>query len=203
VVFTGFLVLVGAVGIGYAIKTLRAVEGQARSMRYQTTHLRNSVVQARKAANAANKSAEFSELATKVSECADVLLAGATVILDANQRLEGDAHVALRFTNFGRTRANNVQLDCRLMLPNVPDDPGPMLSPVVMGAGDSQDVGFGRFIEWLNRSTFDSFLRGEMKLRFKASVTFADVFGQSHSASFTGVFDVGSRKFRVEENEAS
>jgi hypothetical protein len=198
VIFTGLLVIVGGLAVGYAVKTLRAIERQALSMRYQTTHLRNSVIQARKAANAAKRSAEFAELATKASECADVLLDGVSVVVGASQQLDGQACVRFRFRNFGRTRANNTKFDCRLMLPNVPDDPGPMLIPVVMGAGDSQDVSFQRFIEWLNKPTFDAFLRGEIKLRFNANINFEDVFGQSHSASYAGIFDSRSRLFRVE-----
>jgi hypothetical protein len=57
VIFTGALVIVGAVGVRYAIKTLKAIERQALSMRRQTTHLRHSVVYARRSARAANKSA--------------------------------------------------------------------------------------------------------------------------------------------------
>lgn len=85
VIFTGLLVIVGGLAVGYAVKTLRAIERQALSMRYQTTHLRNSVIQARKAANAAKRSAEFAELATKASECADVLLDGVSVVVGASQ----------------------------------------------------------------------------------------------------------------------
>jgi len=114
VAFAGLLVGIGAYGVLMAKRTLKAIERQALSMRYQTTHLRNSVIQARRAANAAKKSAEFSELATKLAECADVLLLRVGIVLNPNtQRLDGDAHVSLEFKNFGRTE----QTTLRLLLP--------------------------------------------------------------------------------------
>jgi hypothetical protein len=42
VICTGLLVVVGAVGVHYAIKTLKAIQRQALSMRRQTTLLRQS-----------------------------------------------------------------------------------------------------------------------------------------------------------------
>jgi hypothetical protein len=58
VIFTGALVVVGGLGVFFAIKTLRTIERQARSMRYQTTHLKNAVVAAREQAKAAKTSAD-------------------------------------------------------------------------------------------------------------------------------------------------
>jgi hypothetical protein len=43
-------------------------------MRYQTTHLKNSVIQARKAANAAKRSADAYEETVRLTERADVLM---------------------------------------------------------------------------------------------------------------------------------
>jgi hypothetical protein len=58
VVFAGILVLIGAIGVCAAYKTLKAIERQALSMRRQTTHLRRSVIFARRSANAAKASAD-------------------------------------------------------------------------------------------------------------------------------------------------
>src|ERR1700690_1113584 len=56
--FAGGLVGVGAYGVWMAKRTLKVVERQAVSMRRQTTHLKNSVVQAREAAQAAKRSTD-------------------------------------------------------------------------------------------------------------------------------------------------
>ena len=56
--FAGALVGVGAYGVWMAKRTLKVVERQAVSMRRQTTHLKNSVVQAREAAQAAKRSTD-------------------------------------------------------------------------------------------------------------------------------------------------
>lgn len=204
VILTALLVVVGAVGIGYAIQTLRAVQRQAVSMRRQTTHLRNSVIQARRAANAARKSADFAEVATTLAERADVLLLRVGVVPNSRtQRLDGDAYVEMEFKNFGRTRANNNRFTVSLQLPDVPnDDAVPDNVAVIIGAGDTQIVGFHRFREWLTQETFDKFLRGETVLRFSAKVTYDDVFGGSHFAQFGGYFDHRAKMFRVQENEA-
>jgi hypothetical protein len=204
VIFTGLLVIVGGLAVGYAVKTLRAIERQALSMRRQTTHLRNSVIQARRAANAAKKSADFAELATKLAECADVLLLRVGIVLNPRtQRLDGDAHVELEFKNFGRTRADDTRFTVSLQLPDVPDDDAiPEKIAVIMGAGDTQIVGFHRFREWLTQETFDKFLRGEIVLRFSARAAYDDVFGESHSAQFSAYFDHRTRVFRVAENKA-
>jgi len=50
---TIYLVLIGIGGVLAAVFTLEVMSQQARSMRYQTTHLKNSVVQATEAAKAA------------------------------------------------------------------------------------------------------------------------------------------------------
>jgi hypothetical protein len=204
VVLTGLLVIVGGIGIGYAIQTLRAVQRQAVSMRRQTTHLRNSVIQARRAANAAKKSADFAEVATTLAERADVLLLRVSVVPSPRtQRFDGDAYVEMEFKNFGRTRANNNRFAVSLQLPDVPnDDAVPDNVAVIIGAGDTQIVGFHRFREWLTQETFDKFLRGEAILRFSAKVTYDDVFGKSHFAQFGGYFDHRVRMFRVQENDA-
>jgi hypothetical protein len=67
VIFTGALVIVGAVGIRYAIKTLKAIERQSVSMRRQTTHLRHSVVYARRSARAAKKSADAANVSADIA----------------------------------------------------------------------------------------------------------------------------------------
>jgi len=203
VVFTGLLVAIGAYGIYKAKQSLEVIERQAVSMRRQTTHLKNSVIQARRAANAARKSAEFAELATKVSERADILLDGVQIMLPPDNMFSGRSWVQLRFKNFGRTRANNVAFKCSLIIPGLPDGSAPALPEMVLGAGDSQNVPFQPFIEFLTEATFRDIANNAIKLRFEAIATYADVFGKQHKTRATGTMtDPVKRLFSIDENSA-
>ncbi len=200
VVFTGLLVVIGALGVGFAIKTLRAIERQALSMRRQTTHLKNSVVQARRAANAAKKSAEFAELATKASERADVLLDAAG--LSTGREMTPQSRVVLRFKNYGRTRANQVNFSLRVMIPETPDGKALSLPPTPMGAGDFQTVSFQMFTEWVTKDSFEKIPNGESVMRFAGTVSYRDMFDECHTTRCSGTFHPKVGAFMVDENNA-
>jgi hypothetical protein len=102
VIFTGALVIIGAMGVLYAVKTLRAIQRQALSMRRQTTHLRRSAIYARRSAIEAKRSADQNELATRLTQRADVLLKDFEVRPDSTERLMGrDTQIIMHFVNFG------------------------------------------------------------------------------------------------------
>jgi hypothetical protein len=111
------LVLVGIGATIAALCSLRVISRQAQSMRYQTTHLRDSVIEAKKAADAAKKSADTYEQTVRLTERADVLLDGISIVVPNPGFFNGDEWVVMKFKNFGRTRANNTQFVASVAIP--------------------------------------------------------------------------------------
>ena len=68
VIFTGCLVVIGGLGVFFALRTLKVIQRQALSTRRQTIHLRHSVAAARRNAKAAKISAEFMVRQVKLQE---------------------------------------------------------------------------------------------------------------------------------------
>lgn len=194
VVFTGLLVLVGSIGIRYALRTLKAVERQALSMRRQTTHLKI-------AANAARNSAEFAERATKASERADILLVAASI--SPLGPVTGDSQLKVRYKNFGRTRAKDVRFKIELLIEGLNLAKGNLQLPAMnMGAGQDQTITFQTFRECLALPLFKEIVGGERTLRFVASAVYEDVFGDSYTTMDIGVFDRQGLRFRIEQQIA-
>jgi hypothetical protein len=109
------LAAIGIIGIVVAICTLRIIQRQtshiarqAQNMRYQTTHLRNSVVQARKAANAALLGAQ----AVINSERPWLVV---DIVIDENK----PALYVVRVINKGRTPAEMQEGHCRFTVEKV------------------------------------------------------------------------------------
>jgi hypothetical protein len=169
-------------------------------MRRQTTHLKNSVVQARRAANAAKRSAEFAELAVKTSERADVLLDAAG--LSTGRDLSPQSRVQLIFKNYGRTRANDVRFDLRVTIPDTPDGSTLPLPPTPIGAGGRQTVTFQMFTEWVSKESFEGIRLGTIAMRFTGTVQYFDMFGERHITRCSGTFHHKAGAFMVDENTA-
>jgi hypothetical protein len=103
-------------------------------------------VQARNAVEEARRAARNAEDVVRLTERADILVDG--ISFHPGSRLDGgDSSVAIAFKNFGRTRANNVRFDVRLIIPDAPNEPT-VLGPMILAAGDSQTVAFQPFIEF-------------------------------------------------------
>ncbi|SRR5713226_169065 len=164
-----------------------------------------TVIQARAARESARIAQEAADEAKKVvrlTERADVLLEGVGIVLSASQIFDGDARVALRFKNFGRTRAVDVNFRTRMIIPSVPDSFGPPLPVMVLGASQEQSVSFEPFRECLTKATFEHVRKGSLTLRFESMVAYSDVFGASHTTRDVGVFDHSTMRFRIEEHTA-
>jgi hypothetical protein len=154
-------------------------------------------------ASAAKNSAATAEKALRLTERADVLLEGASMIYDPlTNKLDGNSRVALRFKNFGRTRANKVIIQADLIFPDdvqMTRGKAPPSPVIVLGAGGEQSVPFQKFRDALNKTTFEGIANGMIKLRFTASVTYEDVFGSAHSCLYTGTF-LPPDRFNIDEN---
>jgi len=164
-----------------------------------------TVKQARAASESARIAREAAEEAKKVvrlTERADVLLKGVGIVLAASQLFDGDARVAFRFKNFGRTRAVDVSFRTRMIIPGVPDSFGPPLPVMVLGANQEQTVSFEPFRNCLTKATFEHVANGSLTLRYESWVVYSDVFGSSYTTRDVGIFDHRTMTFRVEEHTA-
>lgn len=192
VIFTGLLVAIGAIGGGYAIKTLRAVERQAKATEDQ-------LIETQKAGEESGRSSVFARNAVMVSERADILLDAASIVTSSASGIIGpDARLKLQYKNFGRTRARDVRFKVWMEIPDV-NLPSAVqeLPRMVMGAGQDQTIAFQTFGECLTEITFKQIVQGKIELRFIALVTYEDVFGALYTTRDAGLFDHRAMGFRV------
>ncbi len=172
-VFSGLLVVVGILQVWLLRGTLLAIQKQG----------------------------SFAERTLKNSERANVLLEGASIELSPSGKFDGDSRVVLKCKNFGRTRASEVCFGLRmtvsgnnLRIHQVPS--------MVLGAGQEQLVAFQRFIEFMDKKTFDGIVAGQVTLRFVATICYQDIFGDRYTTIEAGVFDSGTFRFRAEQKVA-
>jgi hypothetical protein len=86
VLFTGLLVIVGAVGIGYAIRTLRAIERQAQANVDQLTEIQQSAEKTDRMILIAAQDAENNRIATDAAKkSADAATATANSLIDSER----------------------------------------------------------------------------------------------------------------------
>jgi hypothetical protein len=152
-------------------------------------------------AKAAKQSAENDERTVRLTERADVLLEAAGFDHPIAGRFDGHSRISLPFKNFGRTRANNVLLDVNLLIPGVPNTPAaPPIPKITIGAGDTQTVKFGSFLETLTQDTFRGICDGSIKLGFVGEIAYQDVFGTPHIVECSGEFHPRTRSFICTKN---
>lgn len=154
-------------------------------------------------AYAAKKSADMAEAAVRLTERADILLDA--VSFEANNPLPD---VILRVKNFGRTRAIDTRIDCKLIV--IPPKNGfvpnrePMCAtegPLTIGAGDGQNIRFSGLHGWFVEF-HGSVMRGLIGLRVELAVSYRDVFDKPHRTIAEGSFMPQSRTFRIDRNES-
>jgi hypothetical protein len=177
-----------------ALRTLSAIQEQARIARI-------GLGATRMAAVAAKKSADVAELALKSAERADVLLDSVGLIDEVDYDISTPqgygTQVALAFANLGRTRANDAMFEARLEIPGVPITEQ-KLGPVVVGPGAKQAIKFNPFGTFLTQETGQGILNGTISMRFRAEVTYTDMFNESHASKHLGVFNAKTRTFFIE-----
>ena len=194
VIFTGLLVAFGAAGIGYAIKTLRAMERQAKANEDQ-------LIETQKASEEAGRSAIFARNAVKASERADVLMESVGIYLPTGQPgISGDARLKIQYKNYGRTRASHVRCGVELLIEGVHlANANVEVPPLILGAGQDVTISLQSFSECLTQPVFERIVRGETTLRFKAGVSYDDAFGDGHASIDIGIFETKTRTFRIEQ----
>lgn len=117
VILTGLVVLVGAIGIGYAVKTLKAVERQAKANEDQLTEIRQSAEKSDRMILLAAQEAENGKIATEAAKkSADAALKNATAIVNSERPwmiieltpisgVPWTGYISFRAWNRGRTPA--------------------------------------------------------------------------------------------------
>lgn len=190
------LFLAAAIAAVIALRTLSAIQQQARIARI-------GLGATRVAANAARKSADVAELALKVVERADLLLE-AVGIVNTEQRVDDSGYgnqIIIKFKNMGRTRANTAIFRSFLEIPGVPTKEK-TLGPVVVGPGATQKLNCGMFGDFLNAETAEGVLNGTIPMKFTVRATFTDVFGDAHTTEHRGTFRSKTRSFFIDPPNA-
>jgi hypothetical protein len=111
-----------------------------------------------------------------------------TTLRHAKTGLNAYSRMVIGLKNFGRTRANNVRCSIRIIIPGVPESVPPR-KPFILGPGASQSVTFSRFGEILTKETSDLILSGKIDLKFAGTVTYEDIFNESHTVNYQGLLD--------------
>lgn len=176
--------------------------GTLDKIKEQTEHAKTAAEAARDSANLAMRSAGFSEQTTRNSQRADVLLESAGIVCAQSGVFDGDARLALKFKNFGRTRANDLTFRIRLIIPGMQDNQAPPMPKMVLGAGQEQEVSFHRFREFVTERTFKEIASGRLSMKFESWLVYKDVFGDAYTTRDFGTFEHSTVRFRIEENTA-
>jgi hypothetical protein len=157
------------------------------------------------AANAAKKSAEVAEMALRLGERADVLLNAVALTMDpevlsTNIAINPHCRVNMEFKNFGRTRAQNVRCLIGLIIPGVPETVPPR-EPFILGPGATQLLTFESFARTVTQKTYEDIAHGVIDLKFAGTVTYEDIFGESHTITCTGLLDPKTGRFLLGDTD--
>ncbi len=214
---TVVLTLVGVVGMGVGVWTLRAIKDQAMTLHEHSEELRKLAEAARDNAAAANKNAEATEKnATAAKASADGLTNAerAWLLIDeiklvpiGNPLLSPTPRFTYKIKNFGKTPAVMLGHKSILQVGNSPNEP-PDLSFLEFGGAelDLSVVPQGESVS-KNGKAWQSYLlpdaergkvqTGESILWACGCLHYEDVFGRRHQTPFCWIYDVSFEKFHA------
>jgi len=139
--------------------------------------------------------------ALHLTERADILVCRVT--MSTHPKFTGDTIIRIIFKNFGRTRANRVQMNGKLLF--VPEieviQKGPEIVAAVLGAGATRPIAFQPFRASMTEETLDRIVRETLLLRFEAEVIYFDVFQKRHRTKCSGTFMPDPCIFRLDANQ--
>jgi len=151
-------------------------------------------------ARAAKRSAENDERTVRLTERADILLDDAGFETPSGH-IDVRSRITLSFKNFGRTRANNVALNVRLIIPGVPNVPVLKEIPKInIGAGETKEVKFQSFGDVTTQFVLRNILEGNTTLQFVGEIAYDDVFGGHHIVDCEGEYHPQLRSFECTKN---
>jgi hypothetical protein len=180
------LVIVGAVTARIAIRTLNDLKEQTVAVKIS--------------ADAAKKSAELAEASLKLVERADILLEAVSLI--DGQTLGGkDARVVLKFKNFGRSIAQDVQLKFNLVADGLPESNCERIPPISMGTGESKTISSQRFVEFMTEPLARQIFSGEIAFKFEAEARYKDIFENQRRSIYTGTWEMTTNMFQINKQQ--
>lgn len=187
--FTGWLV-----GVGFLQFIILAVQAvlffqQKKIMGQHKTSLEEI-------ATAAVKNATTTENALKLSERAEVLLD--QVIIKVAGQFNNQASIELVLKNCGRTKAEGVVGDFKLIVKDVVRHTITS-QPTALGAGQTHIIKFPRFQTVLTTPEFDQVLRGEINMCLYGIYNYDDMFGGSYTRQCVGTFVSASNNFTIDQ----
>jgi len=194
----------GLVGVGWL---------QYRAMKKQADYMRDALTSTKQAATAATSAAETAERALELSERADVLVEAIDLIdggydRQRHSRLRGDSICRVTLKNYGRTRAENLTIECSLVAKHIEPSIEPDIVfrdiPLILGAGKTFELRFPQFSDLGFDQAAVSEINRDSRRRFfiDTKISYADVFKHSHLVTGTGLYDPASGEFRLTHYEA-
>jgi hypothetical protein len=81
-----------------------------------------------------------------------------------------------------------------LIIPGVPDTTPPQ-EPFILGPGATQLLTFEQFSATMTQQTYQDIAGGVTDLKFAGTVTYEDIFGESHSITCKGLLDPKTGRF--------
>ena len=142
----------------------------------------------------------LAEKALLLTERADLLMEG--VDISTEPYFGGASIIVLVFKNYGRTRANRVNTNFSLVVPDSTETASPSHSvATVVGAGDTLRLPFHPIGEFFTNETLIEIIAGRVEMTFSGAITYVDVFDKAHTTRCSGVFRSSDRSFLVTENQ--
>jgi len=186
---------------------------QWTAMNRQAEHMREALGTTKAAADAATRSAETATSSAEVAERTMRLTERADVLVDSveltNPQILIGSNVLLRLRNYGRTRANSMQVDCHYGLRGSGIQDG--FQPGFVGKRPIYVLGGGAELSFTTRHTVKSicgdnfgriFESEDRAFRVWGKVTYADIFNEQHVLEFTAVLQQ-THIFMMEDHQAS
>jgi hypothetical protein len=186
------------VGVGIAAAWIAV--GTLNDLKEQTAAAKTSADTAKTSAETAQQSAEFTRKTIENSERAQVLIDHTAIAFYRTGQFDNHSWLEITIKNFGRTRARDVIGSFMIFVGEVKHS-GPVISHLVLGAGQEHVVACDRFSKLLNTQQWGAALRGETLVRFSGSLTYQDIFGGTVASDFAGRFNHNTIAFDIEVNE--
>ncbi len=144
------------------------------------------------------------ELADRLTQRADVLLDQIGIKPRPNPcYLTDGTEISIIFKNFGPTRANDVRTTVDLSMPGVTKKAhvaAPPMPASVVAAGDQLTVTFPPLGMAFESAVLAKASKGDIPLRFDATVEYTDVFGTRHHTAYGGIYYGPAGSFVVDNN---
>ncbi|HSY48114.1 MAG TPA: hypothetical protein VLC46_04825 [Thermoanaerobaculia bacterium] len=193
--FTGVLAIV-------AILQFLAMVAQAK-------YMREGLTDTKIAATAATSAAATSRSALELSERADVQIEAIDLVDPGYDRqrhssLNSSSIVRVTVRNYGRTRAENLTVECFLVGEVIQPRPTIVTSdmPMVLGAGKPFELQFLTFSTYVaSQVALKEITSGKSRLHIDAKIEYDDVFGYHHPVTCVGLYDWTSGVFRLTQYE--